>query len=287
MKKKLFMCKDNSPWRSRLFSCFFQVLFTPLLLLISQGACSLQAQILNIEQHRLESDTASDFKFKGTMGLQVFNRSAAADNPVNLFGFNSDINALYAPGRHAFIAIGHTNYLEINDAPWLNFGFAHLRAHFYQEERFSFETYGQYSYDNFRGLDPRLLAGANFRYAFVQNKQVETVFGLGPLLESERWTHPNTEEIREVQFLKLSSYFIYRHSISKWVDLNAIAYYQTGYDSGISAFRHRVSGALNINTRLSTRWSLNNSLHFSYEDKPIVPITKGIFDLRIGLSLDL
>lgn len=281
------MYRDNPPWQLRLFSCVFQLLFVPLLFLLPTEYHSLQAQILNIEQHRLESDTASNFKFKGTMGLQVFNRSAAADNPVNLFGFNSDVNALYAPGRHAYIVIGHTNYLEINEDPWLNFGFAHLRAHFYQKESLSFETYGQYSYDNFRGLDPRLLAGANLRYAFIQRTKVETVFGVGPMLESERWTHPHTNEIREVQFLKLSSYFIYRHSISAWVDLNAIVYYQTGYDSGISDFRHRVSGALNINTRLSKRWSINNSLNFSYEDKPLVPITKTIFDLRVGVSLDL
>lgn len=250
------------------------------------GPMAVQAQILNIEKHRLSSDS-SNFLFKGSFGMQLFNRSAAADDPVNLFGVNASVNAQYASGEHAFIAIGQTNYLEINENPWLNFGFAHLRGHFYSERSTSFETYSQYSYDNFRGLDPRILLGANIRQALRQDKKFELIVGGGPMYEWESWSHPGTAEVREVSFLKLSSFVIIRQSLSEWVDFNAIAYYQTGYDDGISDFRHRYSGTVNINTRLSKRWSLNNAFHYSYEDKPIVPITKFIFDWQVGLSIDL
>jgi len=170
---------------------------------------------------------------------------------------------------------------------WLNFGFAHLRGHLYHEGATSVEIYGQYSYDNFRGLDPRMLLGANIRQTLTSSESVELTAGVGPMYEWERWQHPNTDVIQEVSFLKLNTFLVVRKSISEWVDLNAITYYQVGYDNDISALRHRWSGTVNINTRLSKRWSLNNAFQYSYEDKPIVPITKFIFDWRVGLSIDL
>jgi len=247
---------------------------------------TMRAQILNIEKHRLNSDS-SNFLFKGSAGMQLYNRSAAADEPVNLYGVNVSLNAQYSAGEHAFIAIAQSNYLEINENPWLNFGFAHLRGHFFSDRSTSFETYGQYSYDNFRGLDPRVLLGANIRQALTKNGKFELIVGGGPMYEWENWNHPSTQEVREVSFLKLSSFIILRQSLSEWVDFNTIVYYQSGYDEAIGDFRHRYSGTVNINTRLSKRWSLNNSFHYNYEDRPIVPITKFIFDWRVGLSIDL
>ncbi len=274
------MCKDN---------CFWHHLWMLSLLLTLCGLTgpeTVRAQILNIEKHRLNSDS-SNFLFKGSVGMQLYNRSAAADEPVNLFGVNASLNAQYSAGEHAFIAIAQSNYLEINDNPWLNFGFAHLRGHFFSDRSTSFETYGQYSYDNFRGLDPRVLLGANIRQALTKNGEFELIVGGGPMYEWENWNHPSTQEVREVSFLKLSSFVILRQSLSEWVDFNTIVYYQSGYDDAIGDFRHRYSGTVNINTRLSKRWSLNNSFHYTYEDKPIVPITKFIFDWRVGLSIDL
>ena len=274
------MCKDKQGRIGRL-------LLGLLVGLMGIGTVpSLDAQILNIEQHRLRSDS-SRFLFKGSLGMQLFNRSAAADDPVNLFGLNASVNAQYEVGRHAFIAIGQMNYLEINDNPWLNFGFAHLRGHLYAESATSLEIFGQYSYDNFRGLDPRMLLGANIRQRLTSGESVELTLGGGPMLEWERWQDPNTDAIREVSFVKLNTFLVIRKSLSEWVDLNAITYYQVGYDDGISALRHRWSGTVNINTRLSKRWSLNNAFQYSYEDKPIVPITRFIFDWRVGLSIDL
>lgn len=253
---------------------------------LSATCMILEAQILNIEQGRLETDSGKAFHMKANLGFQIFNRSAAVDDPVNLLGLDMGLNTIYEPGRHAYIFIGQTNYLEINDAPWLNFGFMHARVNFIREEKLSYELYSQYSYDNFRGLDPRLLIGGNLRWRLLDRNQEHWVMGLGGMYESERWMHPTLEEWVTVQFLKVSTYFSFRKSWEELFDLNAIAYYQTGYDAGIEDLRHRYNLDVRLNTRFSERWSMMNSLSLSYEDKPIVPITKLVFHLTVGVSVN-
>ncbi|WP_245189613.1 hypothetical protein [Lunatimonas salinarum] len=92
-------------------------------------------QILNIERLRMEKDTARHFQFKTTFGLNVYNRSAGVDDPVNLFGYNLDVNAIYYPNEHAYVFVSNFGYLKINDEDFLNFGFVHSRVNFLRDRK--------------------------------------------------------------------------------------------------------------------------------------------------------
>jgi hypothetical protein len=224
---------------------------------------------------------------KATAGFNMFNRSAAADNPVNLFGYNADFNSLYFPGKHAYMFLGKFDYLRINDADFLHFGMLHGRVNFHRERKVNYETYVQYSYDNFRGLYPRWIAGATIRHRLVQTDKITFLFGLGAMYEYEQWQVPRSEEVVEVNFLKSSNYASLRATINDYVDINFVTYYQVGYDPAISAFRHRLSNSTILNTKLTDKFSITNTFELSYEDKPIVPITNVIYAFRTGISLNL
>lgn len=245
------------------------------------------SQILNIERHRLAKDSTQQFFANGKFGLASNNRSAAEDSPVNLFGINTALNLLYRSGQHAYIFVGQTDYLRINDDTFLNFGFAHFRVNFLHERKFHYEVFTQASYDNFRGLDPRLILGGSLRLRAFESDKANLVIGLGGFYEKERWLHPQTEEPVEVDFAKLSSYVSVRRTLAERVDFNAVVYYQTGFDPEIGDFRHRLSSNINLNTQITKRFSFNNSFEMSFEDKPIVPITRFIYALRMGLLISL
>lgn len=245
------------------------------------------SQILNIERYKIEKDTTKHFMFKATAGLNIYNRSASEENPVNLFGYNVDVNAMYHPKKHAYIAIGKLDYLRINDSDFLNFGFLHTRVNFFRENNINYEVFAQYSFDNFRGLEPRMLIGGGVRKNIVKDENLSLVLGVGLLYEKERWIHPVSQNIERVGFLKNSNYLSFRNTINDFLDLNTIGYYQVGYDNNISDFRHRISGITTLNTKISSRFSLTNSFEINYEDKPIVPVTKMIFAFKTGISLDL
>lgn len=262
----------------------FPSLLLFVLLLISNVA---SAQILNIERHRMAKDSTKNFFANGKFGLASNNRSAAEESPVNLFGVNTALNMLYRSKQHAYIFVGQTDYLRINENTFLNFGFAHFRVNFLHERKFHYELFTQASYDNFRGLDPRLIFGGSLRLRAIEGDKGNLTVGLGGFYEKERWTHPQTDELVEVNFAKLSTYISVRRTLAERVDFNAVVYYQTGYDPDISDFRHRVSSNINLNTQITERLSFNNSFEMSYEDKPIVPITRFIYALRMGLLISI
>ncbi len=246
---------------------------------------SLQAhsQILNIERHRLKADTSNNFLMNLRLGMNLNNRSAAEDAPVNLYGFNSALHAIYRSKNHGYILIGQSDYLRINENTFLNFGFLHGRVNFFRDRALNYELFTQASYDNFRGLDPRIIFGGSTRYRFVETEKSDLIAGLGAFYESEKWRHPATDSFVEVEFIKVSTYLSWRQEIASNIDFNSVIYYQSGYDGEISDYRHRVSGNINLNTRITKRLSFNNSFEFGYEDKPIVPITKFIYALRMGM----
>jgi len=234
----------------------------------------------------LEKDSTKNLLVKATASLSLYNRSAAAEDPVNLFGYKWDINSMYHTGKHALILVSNFDYLRINDNDFLNFGLIHGRAIYNFEKKLNFETFIQYSFDNFRGLAPRWIFGGTFRNKLVDSDKITFVLGLGALYENETWFHPFEENFVEVDFIKSSNYVSFRWTVNEYVDMNMVNYYQVGYDRTIEALRNRISGTINLNTKISDRFSFNNSFEYSYEDKPIVPITKFIFALRSGISFD-
>ncbi|TVR84314.1 MAG: DUF481 domain-containing protein [Saprospirales bacterium] len=264
---------------------YFKWLSLILLTGFTIGQQEVQGQILNIERHRLQVDTAKSWMINGTIGLRIYNRSAAADSPVDMFGYNANINTVYFAERHSYALIGQLDYLKINDADFLNFGFLHLRTNLFHRNPSSIEIFGQLSYDNFRGLDPRVLFGAGLRKRLVYSENSTLHLGVGALFESEWWNHPSLEKTVDVQYLKSTNYLSFRHTFNEYVDFNAIIYYQLGYDRDLSLARHRTSGVVNLNARLSRIFSLTNSFEFNYENKPIVPITRFIFHFKTGFTM--
>lgn len=244
-------------------------------------------QILNMEKYRIEGDSLKPYAFNLTGSFSANNRSASTESPVNLIGYNFSLHSVYTPNKHAYIFIAHRNFLRINENPFINFGYLHSRISFYRKNKFHFEIFTQLSDDNFRGLRPRWINGGAMRYRFIDSKKTDFILGVGGFLEFERWFHPASGDRVDVLFPKASFNIVYRHSFSDHINVNAVVFYQVGYDKTITHFRHRTSGNINLNTKITERLSLTNFFDFSYEDRPIVPITKFLFSYRIGVGLDL
>lgn len=270
-------CKFLSP-------IFLAALLTIAVVLIPKET---EAQILNIERHRLKEDSTKNFLMNAKIGMALNNRSAAETDPVELFGFNSSLNAIYRTENHGYILVGQSDYLRINENTFLNFGYVHFRVNFLRERKVNYEAFTQASYDNFRGLDPRVVLGGGVRLKLLESDKSDIIAGLGGFYESEKWLNPITDQFVEVEFMKVSTYISYRQEVAENVDFNAVVYYQTGYDRSLKDYRHRVSGSINLNTRITKKLSFNNSFEWGYEDKPIVPITRFIYALRMGLLLSI
>lgn len=243
-------------------------------------------QILNIERARLQPDSMKIVETKFTAGLNIFNRSAAENAPVNLIGFNVSLNSIYQQDKNAFMLLSKFDYLKINEDVFLNFGYIHGRVNFLRSEELNFEIFTQYSYDNFRGLDGRIILGGGLRYRIMEKENTNLILGVGGFYEKEKWQIPDSENIINVRLPKNSNYLSFRATINENIDLNMIVYYQTGYDPGIGKFRNRYSNFTVLNTTITKQLSFLNSFEISYEDKPVVPVTKVVFSFNTGISLN-
>lgn len=261
--------------------------FTVVLLLGFSSSNRAFAQILNLEKYRVDGDSLKNYAMNFNGSLTLNNRSAAEDNPVDLFGYNFSLHAVYTPKKHSYIFIGHRNFLRINENPFLNFGYLHARINFYRKNRLNFEVFTQLSDDNFRGLNPRFLTGSALRYRILDKSDSELILGTGAFLERERWFHPQEGSRVIITLVKSTTNFVFRHKFSPTFHVNGVVFYQFGYDPSISKIRNRYSADININSKITRRLNLTNHFDFSYEDKPVVPITRFIFSFRTGVAFEL
>jgi|SRR5690554_2401206 len=244
------------------------------------------AQILNIEKARLDSlDRKKSYRINFETKLNFYNRSASAEEQAKFTSLTNDLNAVFAPGKHAYIALGKLSYTENNGISILNNGYMHLRSNFNYRKRWSYEAFGQIQYDSFRGLSDRYLLGGAIRWRAYRDDKFSLGIGTGPMYENEIWRKPTENGYENVSFVKLSSYFIVRWDIAENVNFNTIFYYQVGYDDSIDAARNRLSISSNFNFKISKFLTFTTSVDMVYEDKPIIPITKFIYGVENGLTL--
>ena len=256
--------------------------------LICLGSLRVNGQIMNIEKFRLDSLSREDpFRLKLEANFDLYNRSATAEERAEFLALGSEISSIYAPGKHFYMLLGEVSYVENNSSKILNNGNVHVRSTFNFRTRFSPELFAQAQYDDFRGLNDRILAGGALRWNAIRKDNFMLTVGSGPMYEFERWLSPIDREEVEARFLKLSSNVIVRWSIGEHVDMNTIVYYQLGYDSDIEATRNRFTNSTNLNFRINEKISFKTGLRLAYEDRPIVPITKFIYSIENGISLNL
>ncbi|MBX0332033.1 DUF481 domain-containing protein [Pontibacter sp. HSC-14F20] len=251
------------------------------------------AQILNIERSRIERDTVDFLTGKAGLNFSMFNRNAGRDNPNNFLQLTFNGDLAYISKKHTYLFLNYYNYLLVNyDSRELrntvaSNGYSHFRVNLMSRHKLSYELFTQYQADMARGLERRILTGGGVRWLLFRTDNTSWFAGSGLMHEHESWKDPEQEGVTRVSdLLKSSNYISLRSKLSEQVETNNIAYFQTGYDPEISRFRNRISGDLGLTVKLIGRVSMRTNFNFTYEDRPIVPVTRFIYAITNGLQVD-
>ncbi len=258
------------------------------LLVIFIFSMSAFSQILNIEKAKIPRDSAVYLFSNGAISWRIFNRSAAADDPVKFFGLNGNINVGYFSKKHSYQWLNSLDYLVINENPFTSFAFSHFRINFMRSQKISYELFSQGQYDLWRGLKWRIIGGGGLRMMLFNEHKTSLILGTGIFYENETWKIPNTEnELINVNALKSSTYVTFRTDLKEYLSFNMINYYQIGRDDVFNRMRQRWSVDANFNVKLSAHFDFKVSFSAAYENRPIVPITKFIYTLSNGIQYRL
>lgn len=247
------------------------------------GTFTLSAQILNVEEVRKEDDSKKDWLGQLDFKLAVNNRNSTPEEQsiFTQFGITSNITLLKE--RTAYILIGDVNYNSLGGDAFISTGYIHYRNHFAYKKRLSWEQYNQWQYDAGRGLRNRWLTGGGARYEIFEEKDMTLALGTGLMLEYEAWE--GEENVVEKTLPKSSSYVRFTSTINKNVTLALTNYYQVGYDWEDEITRNRISTDFTFSFKISENLLFTTSFVSTYEDEPIIPLTKFIFQVENGLRI--
>lgn len=251
-------------------------LFSTLLLF---AGLLTSAQILKIDKSFLTSDSV---KFKGVLDatFALNNQSSTAEEQNTYVGINTNLDLIYFAPKSATLLISGLDYFKIGDGPVIYNGTAHLRQIFQRKAIFSPEVYTQVQFDESRNMQLRWLMGGGYRWAIQQKKN--TFFaGMGAFREHEKW---QDEGVVVKDLWKLNMYLSSDISFSSSTSLNAIAYYQTGYDREVSSLRNRVSGQLELKNEVNDQLKVKLTSSIFWDQQPIIPLNTFVYEMHFGLE---
>lgn len=267
-------------------------LFPVLVLLSGAFVSTADAQILNIERSRVNRDTANYLTGKAGLDFSMFNRNAGKDNPNNYLQLTFTGDLAYVSARHSYLLLNYYNYLLVNyDSKEqrntvASTGYSHFRANLLRQRRLSYELFVQLQADKARGLELRTLAGGGLRLALLREEGVRMYLGSGLMHEHEEWENPEQEgELQVSDLFKSTNYVSADIKFSDQVRTESIVYYQTGYDKTIGRFRNRVSGDITLHVKLTDTFSFRTSFSGTFEDRPVVPVTKFVYTITNGIQV--
>lgn len=148
-----------------------------------------------------------------------------------------------------------------------------------RKQRLSYELFAQGQYDQGRNLEGRILGGGGLRLRITENLAA----GVGAMQELESW-RPFTDDasLIDKNLSKLSSYITGR--LSPALNMNLTAYYQTGFDPADDLWRNRISASTSVNFKLTTKLAVSLGYAIAYEDRPIIALSKTVYQWTNGLK---
>lgn len=248
-------------------------------------AATSQAQILNVEKSRIKEDSANYFVGKLGLSFTLHNHDEDEDGPNTFIGLTANTNTAYLSKKNSYILINYINYTALGEEEASHTGYSHFRVNLSRHKKVSTELFTQYQYDLGRGLLARWLIGGGLRIVLLENDKTLFIFGPGLMYEYEKWENiEETTVLRTKRLVKSTNYLSLRKKLNDHINFNTIAYYQTGYDQSIEGFRHRISGEANLSVSITEKLFLTTTFNCTYENKPIVPVTKFIYSITNGLE---
>ncbi len=246
-----------------------------------------EAQILKVNKNNLNKDSSDYWLGAITFNFNLNNRSVSAENENAYIGLTGTTDVVYAGKDHAYISINNINYFtsSSDDGAFISTGYSHLRINWLRKKRLSYESYGQIQYDKGRNMTLRFLVGSGIRYRFTDSDKSLVVIATGIMFEDEQWKVLNTEnQFIDKNIWKNSSYINGMFQLTKALKLDAILYYQGGYDTEDSIFRNRINADIQLSISITNRLAFIADFSGQYEARPIIDINTFIYQVRNGIT---
>ncbi len=262
-------------------SFFLSILFT-----LMSCACSY-AQIINIDK----ADTSA-YEKKNHWGASFSIGLELDKQNTTLLDMSNFADASLQHYHELFILSASNRITSNGDKSFLNTGYVHLRCRHNYKNKLHPEAYGQYQWDEQRGMIHRFVSGANLRYGFGHPDKWNMTFATGVMYENEAWNYvavdsskiPPNPVTQNTSVIKSNNYIKWDRQTSSSGSISIILFYQALYNH---FFQPRISTFISYDAGISKHFSLGIKYNALYDTKPIVPIPNFYYSLSTNLSYKL
>ena len=237
---------------------------------------SSQAQLINIESQRVQSDSLR----QTTQMETLYNYQKNNGEELSEFKFTLSHQLLSKNKVHTYILLGNIDYSSANNEDLSNSGLLHLRYNKRINDRVKLEVFAQTQFNRVLGVQSRNLIGIGPRYQIVAKSKAQVFLGSLVMQEFENIILNN--EFNNDR--RLSNYVSMIIGKSDRYDLSSVIYYQPNI-LGINDYRMSNNTTLSLN--ISKNLTFIHSLTFGYDSKPPANISKSNIDVSSGIRLSI
>ena len=251
----------------------FPSLISLLLLLLCCGNQSSMAQIVNVEEYRIRSDSSG---WAGSADASVFlnknndfilsiltNTQLQHKRPKTLWLMVTDLSLVQAYQQDAFV----------------NAGFLHFRMNYKLSERWTMEAFAQGQFNGPLGVEWKILSGGGPRYRVLRNEKLRVYAAALYMQETER----NTGAEENIYFNRMSSYVSFNWEPYKQSRISNTTYFQPVLNAWDD---YRISSNTSLKAFLTKYVYLELEYNIFFDTRPPTGIPTTVYTLKSGIGLE-
>jgi len=236
-------------------------------------SASADAQIVNMERARMQSDTTG---WKGNAGAAV----SLTKNDIQVFSADADAHLQYKSKRSLYLLLGSYGFLKGAGRNLIDNAFLHLRYNYKVSAMVRWEIFTQLQRNRITGIRSRYLLGSGPRFKLLDKKAIRLYTGTLMMYERETGTNPSVAVENNV---RISSYASFTIIPSKEIEIISTTYFQPILDNWND---HRLLNQLTLRVKAGKGLGFRLNWDYMNDSRPVAGIPSVIYKLSTGLDYD-
>ena len=236
---------------------------------------TLNAQVVNMERARMQSDTTG---WLGNASADV----SLTKSIIQVFSANADIHAQYKSKstRSLYLFLGSYGFLKGAGQKLIDNAFFHFRYNYKTNEIVRWEVFTQLQQNVISRIKSRFLFGSGPRFKLLDGKIIKLYAGTLIMYEREKSvtvTEPRQNNVR------LSSYLSFTITPTKAVELVSTTYFQPLLDDWSD---RRIVNQFSLRVKAGKRLGIRMNWNYLNDSRPVAGIPAENYRFGTGIDYD-
>ena len=227
-----------------------------------------QAQILNVENFRIKTDTVG---WAGQLGLNF----SLTKNTKSLTAISSNVHIQYKSLKSLYLIYGNYSLLLSDKENLIDNSVFHFRYNYQLSKTYIWELFVQGQKNSISKIDFRGLVGTGIRIKLSENEKYKYFLGSTLMFEHEIQTDRMVYDL-----WRWSNYFSLSINPKDNFSFVSTTYYQPAFENFGD---YRISSQNNFITKITKSFAFNTGFNLNYDNRPIAGVPKLQYHLVSGI----